>query len=56
VTTSEFDAVKARMMALHNGHKIQEQQDQNKPTLRHAPGTTSPDGKDDDRPVLKKRE
>lgn len=56
VTTSEFNDVKARMMALHNGHKIQDQQDQSKPTLRHAPGATSPDGKDDDRPVLKKRE
>lgn len=56
VTTSEFNDVKARMTALHNGHKIQDQQDQNKPTLRRAPGATSPDGKDDDRPVLKKRE
>lgn len=56
VTTSEFNDVKARMMALHNGHKIQDQQDRNKPTLRQAPGTTSPNGKDDDRPILKKRE
>lgn len=56
VTTSEFNDVKARMTALHNGHKIQDQQDQSKPALRHAPGTTAPDGKDDDRPVLKKRE
>jgi predicted Zn-dependent protease len=56
VTTSEFNDVKARMMALHDGHKPQDHKDSNTPTLRRSPGATSPDGKDDDRPVLKKRD
>jgi predicted Zn-dependent protease len=56
VTTSEFNDVKARMMALHDGHKPQDHKDSNTPTLRRSPGATSPDGKDDDRSVLKKRD
>lgn len=56
VTTSEFNDIKARITALHNGHNVQEQKDPTKPTLRRTPGATSPDGKEDDRPVLKKRD
>jgi hypothetical protein len=59
VTTSEFDQVKARLAALENRHKVDDQK-QNKPTLRRA-SQTSKDGKDgdnngDDRPTLKRRD
>src|ERR1700681_652172 len=60
VTTSEFNDVKTRLMALHNKRKV-DNQDLNRPTLRKAPGasTGSDDkgkgGSDDDRPTLKRR-
>ena len=61
VTTSEFNDVKARLLAMHNKRKV-DNQDLNRPTLRKAPGAgTSGDGKDkdkgddDDRPTLKRR-
>lgn len=65
VTTSEFDTVKARLAAMHNRRKVD--QDPNRPRLRRTPGgSTSPiDGDpknkqektdDDDRPVLKRRD
>ena len=60
VTTSEFDNVKVRLMALHNKRKV-DNQDLNKPTLRRAPGSGSGDdtdkgkGDDEDRPTLKRR-
>jgi predicted Zn-dependent protease len=61
VTTSEFNDVKNRLMAMHNKRKV-DNQDLNRPTLRKAPGSgTSGDGKDkgasddDDRPTLKRR-
>src|SRR5271170_2486204 len=68
VTTSEFNDVKARLMAMHNKRKVDPGTDPNKPTLRRAPGsgggtvaddkdgpsgTTSTD--DEDRPTLKRR-
>jgi len=66
VTTSEFNDVKGRLLAMHNRRKIDEKQDANKPQLRRAPGsTTGPvdpdeDGKkpksdEDERPTLKRR-
>lgn len=59
VTTSEFDQVKARLAALENRHKVDDQK-QNKPTLRRTASNTSKDGKDgdngDDRPTLKRRD
>jgi hypothetical protein len=59
LNTSEFDDVKARLAALENKHKIQDQKDANRPTLRRA-SVDNPDsnGKnpDDDRPVLKRRD
>ena len=66
VTTSEFDEVKARLVAM-NAHRKLDDKDPNKPTLRRqgGTGTTVPagDGKDtqsgssdDDRPTLKRRE
>ena len=62
VTTSEFNDVKARLMAMHNKRKV-DTQDLNRPTLRKAPGASSGStdkddkgsGSDDDRPTLKRR-
>ena len=59
VTTSEFNDVKARLMAFHNRRKT-DTKDLNRPQLKKAPGSgTSSDDKsssgDDDRPTLKRR-
>jgi predicted Zn-dependent protease len=65
VTTSEFDGVKDRLMAMHNRRKIDDK-DANKPKLRKAPGSgtgpiegekgDSKKGDDsEDRPTLKRR-
>ncbi len=62
VTTSEFNDVKARLMAMHNRRKIDDK-DLNRPRLRKAPGADSTiDGDDkkskgdeDERPTLKRR-
>src|SRR5450755_913150 len=60
VTTSEFNDVKTRLMAMHNKRKV-DTQDLSRPTLRKAPGaSTGSDkddkgGSDDDRPTLKRR-
>jgi predicted Zn-dependent protease len=65
VTTSEFNDVKGRLMAMHNRRKIDDK-DVNKPRLRRSPGSgTGPidadeDGKtpksdQDERPTLKRR-
>ena len=59
VTTSEFDEVKARLAALENKHKVLDQKDSAKPSLRRTSNTTdkSDDKKeDDDRPTLKRRD
>jgi predicted Zn-dependent protease len=59
VTTSEFDEVKARLAAIENKHKVLDQKDGNKPSLRRAsnPSDNSGDQKqDDDRPTLKRRD
>jgi predicted Zn-dependent protease len=59
VTTSEFDEVKARLASIENRHKVLDQKDGNKPSLRRA-STTNSDGttttNDDDRPTLKRRD
>ena len=60
VTTSEFNDVKARLMAMHNKRRV-DNQDLNRPTLRKAPGSSTggdkddKSGSDDDRPTLKRR-
>lgn len=64
VTTSEFNEVKARLMALQ-GRRKATPEDPNRPRLKRAPGGTIPsdDGKggtkapteEDERPTLKKR-
>src|SRR5215470_5656007 len=60
VTTSEFDEVKGRLAALENKHKLLDQKDSAKPSLRRTsnPSDKGDDGKkdDDDRPTLKRRE
>jgi predicted Zn-dependent protease len=59
VTTSEFDEVKARLAAIENKHKLLDQKDANKPSLRRTsnPSDNSGDSKqDDDRPTLKRRD
>jgi predicted Zn-dependent protease len=60
VTTSEFDEVKSRLASIENRHKVLDQKDANKPSLRRT--STSSDGNagdsksDDDRPTLKRRD
>jgi hypothetical protein len=60
VTTSEFDEVKARLASIENRHKVLDQKDGNKPSLRRT--SANPDDKngdsksDDDRPTLKRRD
>jgi predicted Zn-dependent protease len=68
VTTSEFNDVKNRLVAMSSTRKLEDAKDPNKPTLRRAPGSgstvpvegTDKDSKssegDDDRPTLKRRE
>jgi predicted Zn-dependent protease len=60
LNTSEFDEVKARLAAIENKHKINNQKDTNRPTLRRAhttdqPGGNGKDSPDDQRPTLKRR-
>jgi beta-barrel assembly-enhancing protease len=63
VTTSEFNDMKARLMAMHNRRRIDDK-DANKPKLKRGPGggTVPIDGDDkkektdeDERPTLKRR-
>ncbi|HZU27584.1 MAG TPA: M48 family metallopeptidase [Bryobacteraceae bacterium] len=65
VDTSEFEEVKARIMALHNRRKVDDK-DLNRPRLRRAPGSgpgkvdtndsgNTGNGDDDERPTLKRR-
>lgn len=58
VTTSEFDEVKGRLVAIENKHKLVDKEDANKPSLRRTSNTsdTSDDKKDDERPTLKRRD
>jgi len=60
VSTSEFDDVKARLASIENRHKIIDEKEGNKPSLRRT-STSDKSGKDDksaddDRPTLKRRE
>ena len=60
VTTSEFDEVKGRLAAIENKHKLLDEKDSNKPSLRRTSNTgdKTDDKKsdDDDRPTLKRRD
>ena len=68
VTTSEFNDVKTRLMAMHNRRKVEEKDAAGRPTLRRAPGSGGGPVADDtkgtdsgnttdqeDRPTLKRR-
>jgi len=60
VTTSEFADVKSRLAAIENRHKVMDQKDNNKPSLRRTSSTdkNSQDGQTapgDDHPTLKRR-
>jgi predicted Zn-dependent protease len=65
VTTSEFNEVKSRLLAMHNRRKIDDK-DVNKPQLRRTPGSgngpvdadengKTPKSDEDERPSLKRR-
>jgi hypothetical protein len=60
VSTSEFDDVKSRLAVIENRHKVIEEKDGSKPSLRRtsSSGKTSSgsDKSDDDRPTLKRRD
>jgi len=59
VTTSEFDDVKARLAAIENKHKLLDEKDANKPSLRRTSNKDDKSGdnkQDDDRPTLKRRD
>ncbi len=60
VTTSEFDDVKARLASNENRHKVLDQRDENKPSLRRTSTSgsdkTGDSTNDDDRPTLKRRD
>jgi predicted Zn-dependent protease len=61
VTTSEFDDVKARLASIENKHKVLEEKDSSKPTLRRSSkndksGDSTSSSSDDDRPTLKRRD
>ncbi len=61
VSTSEFDDVKARLAVIENRHKVLDEKDSSKPSLRRT-STTDKSGNDkgsssdDDRPTLKRRD
>jgi predicted Zn-dependent protease len=66
LTTSEFNDVKGRLMAMHNKRKIENPADGTPPTLRRAPGSSTgpvdadengktPKSDEDERPTLKRR-
>ena len=59
VSTSEFDDVKSRLAIIENRHKVIEEKDGSRPSLRRTSSTdksTGSDKSDDDRPTLKRRE
>ncbi len=66
VSTSEFNDVKNRLMAMHNRRKV-DKEDPNRPRLRRAPGSgtgpvdanedgSKPKADEDERPTLKRRD
>ncbi len=64
VSTSEFESVKARTMAMHNSRKIDNAKDSGRPTLRRNPNgqidsngdEKAPQDDQGDRPTLKRRD
>ena len=59
VSTSEFDDVKSRLATIENRHKVLDDKEGNKPSLRRTSSTDKSgkdDKTDDDRPTLKRRD
>jgi len=60
VSTSEFDDVKARLATIENRHKVIEEKDGSRPSLRRTSSSdktsSGSDKSDDDRPTLKRRD
>ena len=59
VSTSEFDEVKSRLASIENRHKVLDDKEGTKPSLRRTSSsdkTGKDDKTDDDRPTLKRRE
>ena len=61
VSTSEFDDVKSRLATIENRHKVIEEKDGSRPSLRRTSTSdktsgTDKSGDDDDRPTLKRRD
>jgi predicted Zn-dependent protease len=60
VSTSEFDDIKSRLATIENRHKVLEQKDGSRPSLRRTTSTDKTSGTDtsgdDDRPTLKRRD
>src|SRR5271154_574718 len=61
VSTSEFDDVKSRLATIENRHKVIDQKEGNKPSLRRTSTSDKSSGtgtttSDDDRPTLKRRD
>jgi hypothetical protein len=59
VSTSEFDDVKSRLATIENRHKVIDEKDGSKPSLRRTSSsdkTGGSDKSDDDRPTLKRRD
>ena len=63
VSTSEFDDVKSRLATIENRHKVNDEKDGSKPSLRRASSSdkstgngSDKSGSDDDRPTLKRRD
>ena len=58
VSTSEFDDVKSRLAVIENRHKVLDEKEGSKPSLRRTSNTDKSGGSDksdDDRPTLKRR-
>jgi hypothetical protein len=59
VSTSEFDDVKSRLSTIENRHKVLDEKDGSKPSLRRTSSSdksAGSDKSDDDRPTLKRRD
>jgi predicted Zn-dependent protease len=60
VSTSEFDDVKSRLATIENRHKVIEEKDGSRPSLRRTSSSdktsSGSDKSDDDRPTLKRRD
>ncbi len=60
ISTSEFDDVKSRLAIIENRHKVIEEKDGSKPSLRRTSSSdktsSGSDKSDDDRPTLKRRD